>query len=80
MLSDNSEGETLGDIVDQPLYQQLAVVRQGRVALITNPGSSYVHDDVEHDGNLAWAVAGSGPLAARWAAEQLVPILADTLA
>ena len=81
ILVDNSEGH-IDEITSQPLFQNIPAVRDGRWALVENLSqqrSAYVHDGVEHEGNLPWALSGSNPLAARWASEQLVPIVAATV-
>lgn len=62
LVSDNSYDVTTGssrltDLTDLPLYQNLAVVKEGRTATISNTTDGYIYEGEEHDGNLAWAVA-----------------------
>lgn len=78
VLSDNSEG-SIADITGQRLFKQLPAVEEGRLALLTLTDEGFEYDGTEAEGNLAWALAGSGPLGERWAADQLVPILSGLL-
>ncbi|GAB3599009.1 ABC transporter substrate-binding protein [Microbacterium tumbae] len=81
IFSDNSDG-AYAEVTDSPLFQNLAAVQDEHLILIDNRAADgvFVIDGVEHEGNLPWALARSGPLSATWAAEQLAPALADALA
>lgn len=83
ILVDHSDGH-IADVTDSPLFRQLGAVKGGRLALVTNAhfvtgGNGYFYRGVEHEGNLAWALTGSGPLGQAWSAEQVIPILEDVI-
>lgn len=81
VFSDNSDGN-YATITEQPLFQKLPAVENGRLILIDNRATdgTFVIDGVEGTGNLPWALARSGPLSGTWAASQLAPALASALA
>ncbi|MGW8483627.1 ABC transporter substrate-binding protein [Microbacterium sp. NPDC055903] len=81
IFSDNSGG-SYAEVTDSPLFQGLSAAQSDHVILIDNQATEgvFVIDGVEHEGNLPWGLARSGPLSATWAAEQLAPALSATLA
>lgn len=74
---DEEELEEL--LTGNELFQQLDVVQSGQWAVTHGTPEGYAYEGTEHEGNLAWAFAASGPLGKEWAAEQLVPIFQDVL-
>ena len=58
-------------ILDNELFKQIKASQDDNVVVITNKGGSFEIDGNEHDGNLSWALARSGPLSATWAASQV---------
>ncbi|MDO4920142.1 ABC transporter substrate-binding protein [Kocuria sp.] len=85
LMSDNSvsqSGESsssLNTVTDLQLFKNLPVVKNGRVVYLSNHKDSYTVDGKTHEGNVAFAMAHSGPLAQAWAAEQLAPYLSEAL-
>jgi iron complex transport system substrate-binding protein len=73
-------GEDPAQIMDDPLFQKLDAAQEGHVVLIENRDSSFVIDGEEHEGNLPWGLARSGPLSSPWAAEAIAPAISATLA
>jgi iron complex transport system substrate-binding protein len=73
-------GEDPADILEDPLFQKLDAVENEQVVLIENKNESFVIDGEEHDGNLPWALARSGPLSSPWAADKLAPAISAVLA
>lgn len=80
IFSDNSDGNS-ADLTESALFQGLSAVQNDALVLIENHSVDgyFAIDGTEHDGNLPWALARSGPLSSPWAAEQLAPALADVL-
>lgn len=76
----NSEDELEQVLTGTELFQNLDVVQRGDYAILNSTESGYEFDGEEYEGNLAWALAASGPLGKQWAAEQLVPVLQSALA
>jgi iron complex transport system substrate-binding protein len=76
VMSDNSLGE---DGQSEPLFQNLDVVAEDRAIIFDNTVEGFVFDGKETEGNIAWALARSGPLSSTWAAEQLIPMLRSVL-
>nr|WP_269779479.1 ABC transporter substrate-binding protein [Propioniciclava soli] len=77
LFSDNSDGHA-ATVTDQPLFQALPAVQDGRLVHIVNNATSdgrqsFTIDGQEYEGNVPWALARSGPLSGVWAAEQLAP-------
>lgn len=72
-------GEDPAEIMEDPLFQKLSAVQNDQVVLIENRDSSFVIDGEEHDGNLPWALARSGPLSSPWAAEKIAPAISTAL-
>lgn len=72
-------GQDPADITQDPLFQKLSAAQNDRVVLIENRDSSFVIDGEEHDGNLPWALARSGPLSSPWAAEKIAPAISSVL-
>ena len=84
LFSDNTydlaSGATeITDITGNPLYQNLAVVKENRVVLVTNTVDNFIHDGQEQPGNLPMGISFGGPLGQLWAARTVSPILAEKL-
>lgn len=75
----NDEAELEKLLTGNQLFQNLEVVQDDHYAIINGTDEGYEFNGEEHEGNLAWALASAGPLGKQWAAEQLIPILADTI-
>lgn len=78
VFSDNSGGK-YATITDLPLFKNLAGVKADHLVLIDNRDGTFAIDGTEHQGNLPWALARSGPLSGTWAAEQIAPAIAKVL-
>lgn len=78
VFSDNSEGNH-ATVTEQPLFQKLQAVEDGHLVLVDNRNGTFAIDGEEHEGNMPWAFARSGPLSSAWAAEQLAPALQNAL-
>lgn len=78
---DNKEAVTEELLTGKELFQQLGAVQSGQWAITyATDGSGYVFDGVEHEGNVAWALAHGGALLGKqWAAEQFIPLLRSAL-
>ncbi|MDO4920143.1 ABC transporter substrate-binding protein [Kocuria sp.] len=84
LLADNSarqagEKSTLRTITDLQLFKNLPVVQDGRTVVYQNGVDSYTVNGSTHDGNFAWALSESGPLAEQWAAQELAPYLSEAV-
>lgn len=73
-------GEDPAEIMADPLFQKLDAAQDGHVVLIENRDSSFVIDGEEHEGNLPWGLARSGPLSSPWAADTIAPAISSVLA
>jgi iron complex transport system substrate-binding protein len=75
------EGEADRLLLETELFQGLDAVQDGNLVVITNnaEGTGYVLDGVDHPGNLSWALGTGGPLGMQFAAEAIVPMLAEVL-
>ncbi|MGO1560990.1 MAG: ABC transporter substrate-binding protein [Actinomycetaceae bacterium] len=74
-------GEADRLLLETELFQGLGAVQDGNLVVITNnaEGTGYVLDGVDHPGNLSWALGTGGPLGMQFAAEAIVPMLAEVL-
>lgn len=85
LISDNSTrggtGESSIDTVkDLELYQSLPVVQEGHTVDYLNRIDGFEVDGTYTEGNVAWALHASGPMAEVWAVQTLAPLLSDALA
>lgn len=63
-------------------FKQLNAFKTGHWVVThgNDEGSGYFFDGVEHEGNVAWALAHGGALIGKqWAAEQMIPLLRSAL-
>lgn len=86
LFSDNStlqggdgDESTADTVLEQPLFEKLDAVRNGHLLEIENHGDKIVVDGTDYEGNVAWALARSGPLSGPFAARTFADPLKDLL-
>lgn len=78
IFSANDES-TSDRILNNELFKQIKASEEGNVVVINNKGGSFDINGQEHDGNLSWALARSGPLSSTWAAQQIAIPVAEVI-